>query len=112
MGPRLSNLLLYASTFVALIVVGQFLDDFKTAFVVLSVGVFAIAINEMKANISERWFQAAVLFLAAIHALVAVFVDVKVPTGPAIAYVGPFVFADGFAILGLLVWLRSHFARR
>lgn len=86
-------------------------DDFKALAITLTIGMFCFVLRIMRAYIFEAWFRTAIAFLVVLHVGAIIFFDVRLPSGPSIAYVPPVVFADMFAMYGILEWLRSRFSK-
>lgn len=55
----------------------------------------------------ENWFWLTIAVFALIHFLAISFIPFQFPPGPAISYVAPAMFIDGFAMFGILRWLAS-----
>lgn len=80
----------------------HFLSAFKANVVAIGFAALYVAISSYWVNRSKVWFWLVVgsAFLA--HLLVAIFVDAKLPEGPALTYVAPALFADGFLLVGIM----------
>lgn len=59
----------------------------------------------------ERWLWYVLVPAAAVHVIAIILLHGSLPTGPALAYVTPIMFADAFALYGL-VRFADTFASR
>lgn len=99
-----------------LIVCGVFIvslfvvDEFKA----IAVGVSLISLYANLAaqwdNRHEKWLWISLSLLAAVHIVAIYWLDLTVPEGPALGYIVPAVFADGFAMFAVLK-LVEHFVK-
>lgn len=105
---RKFNAVLFVGALLLLITLGHFLDDFKNAAIVLTLGIFIIITYEMRHDARRTWFIMSIITLLCVHLVVIYFVDPMLPSSPALTYTLPVVFIDGFAMYGILRWLRSR----
>lgn len=89
---------------------GQLMQDERAFLTALSVGVFYVIISREWDRRRETRFWAFMSVFAVLH--VAALSLAKLPhhAGPAISLAFPFMFADGFAMWGILNWIEKRFS--
>jgi hypothetical protein len=65
-------------------------------------------VTVMKDYRQEVWFWVTIAFFASAHAAAILLLKFQLPKGPALSYVVPAMFADGFAMFGILKLLASR----
>jgi hypothetical protein len=65
-------------------------------------------VTVMKDYRQEVWFWVTIAFFASAHAAAMLLLKFQLPKGPALSYVVPAMFADGFAMFGILKLLASR----
>jgi hypothetical protein len=109
---RKTALIIYVPAFLSVVFLGNFVDEFKDAAIVGSIGIFLIIIYEMRSYLNETWFRISILIMIIVHGVFIYLVNDNLPPGPAVRYVVPAVFLDTFIMYGILVWLKSRFSTR
>jgi flagellar basal body-associated protein FliL len=60
----------------------------------------------------EAWFWVTIIIMAVTHIAAIFLYRFTLPSGPALAYVAPATFADGFAMFGIVDLLASRFSAK
>jgi hypothetical protein len=95
-----------------LIVCGNFVSPFKNNAIGVTYFVFFATIYIQSEYRRNTWFWAALGLLLIVHVLIIVFVDVPLPPGPAMAYVVPAFFIDGFFVFVTVNLIGKSIAER
>jgi amino acid transporter len=88
------------------------IQDERAFLIALSAFLFYAVIASRWDNRRDKWFWIAVLVFAAIHVVVLATLRLPRFEGPSLAIAAPFMFADGFAMWGLLNWIERHVSKR
>lgn len=87
----------------------QVMQEERALLIAACMYVFYAVIDAMWERRHQRSFWAAVSALAVIHAAILGVVAIPHFTGPTLTIVGPFMFADGFALWMILKWVGKQF---
>ena len=105
------DLLAIALVCAIFVVCSLFLDKFKSTAISVALLVFYALIAVNWYNRRRGWFWLLIVALAVVHVAAIAMLDVLVPEGPALAYIVPAAFIDGFAMYGLVNWLEMRMSR-
>ena len=96
------------SASVLLITLMQFMPMEKAVMSAGTVWLMYGLITVMKAYRREVWFWVTMALFASAHIAAILLLSFRLPQGPALSYVVPAMFADGFAMFGILNLLASR----